>query len=133
MIGQLTNLRIERVDPTLEGFVAKPILDPDVYEETLATVGPEALQRLLGMLASQLQERLSDTDETTEGRSRLLRDAPHALASTSGLLGFRRFSGSCRELEQHISEDLKVEELLGRLKKEREDVLACIERMRRTA
>lgn len=73
-------------------------VDPELEarRELVDSLGGPAVARLVGLLRSQLDTRLSPVAEDLRG------DA-HALAGSAGLMGFDRLSQACRELE-HVLE-----------------------------
>ena len=90
-------------DPELD-VVPSPRHDPSVLDDLKDLVGPDRLALMLDTFEIELARRFAshppeEPYPRETGWRSIGRDA-HTLVSTAGLLGFRRLSDLCRELEQ---------------------------------
>ncbi|MEE7493391.1 PAS domain S-box protein [Methylobacterium oryzae] len=98
------------------------VLDAAVLEELSASIGAYRIERMLDLLASELNERFrSDLGD----RERVARDA-HAIVSAAGSLGFLGLSSLCREIETAARSDADLTPLTRRLAEQRAAALRLI-------
>lgn len=77
---------------------ASPAFDERTFDTLLKLVGGTALRSFLDRLEAQMTASLGRVPETPDDLAALRYEA-HALASTSGMMGFTRLSKACIALE----------------------------------
>lgn len=130
-IDRWAQLPPDRLSATIGGApVLCPDIDPDVLDtavlaEMKESFGADRLGTMLGLLASELTQRLR-SDEG--GREQIAYDA-HALVSAAGSLGFVGLSRLCREVEAAARTGADLTLLIERLQEQRTVTLRMIEEL----
>ncbi|MGU3538952.1 ATP-binding protein [Methylobacterium sp. A54F] len=116
-IGRWTSTqRAARAEP------AAQILDRSALAAVEQTLGAERVRALLGLLVSELQERLRPDEPD---RKQFAHDA-HAMVSAAGMLGFVGLSDLCREIEAAAASGADLVPLVRRLEDLRTGTLGAI-------
>jgi HPt (histidine-containing phosphotransfer) domain-containing protein len=82
---------------------APPVLDAEIFAETVTLLGNDKMNDFLGMLRTRLEGRLA-TVGNSEERKRVAGES-HALVSAAGVLGFSTLSKACARLEAACKDD----------------------------
>jgi signal transduction histidine kinase/CheY-like chemotaxis protein/HPt (histidine-containing phosphotransfer) domain-containing protein len=77
---------------------APMVLDPEVYEDLLDTIGSDTMGRMLDRLSERLAAMQHDDSFSAREIGRTAREA-HSMISAAGMLGFTEVSDLCRKLE----------------------------------
>jgi HPt (histidine-containing phosphotransfer) domain-containing protein len=131
----MSRLSDETARPASEGSVqwtaaaeADPALDPQVYGDLCAVLGPDRMRDLLLKLEARLSRSFAVEDAAAIDRAELAREA-HRLVSQSGALGFLELGRVCRDLEAACLGDAAVAGLLERARKARDRAIQEIARL----
>jgi PAS domain S-box-containing protein len=104
---------------------APPVVDTETFEATLAVLGNDKMNDLLGKFGAELENRLSGDAESADERARLKRGA-HMLVSSAGMLGFLTLSHVCARLEAALARDGNVDVLLAEARQSSRHVIGEI-------
>ncbi|BCM85462.1 ATP-binding protein [Methylobacterium indicum] len=102
------------------------LVDFEAFAAARSLMGPERIDGLLAMLATELEQRFR---ARSGDRAGLARDA-HAMISAAGLLGFTGLSDLCREIEGACLSGADLPDLQRRIEAARAAALAQIETLR---
>ncbi|MET0313194.1 MAG: CHASE domain-containing protein, partial [Hansschlegelia sp.] len=102
------------------------------YVDLEAAIGPSGVQRLLGKLSSALRVRLAGGWADPGERDLLRRDA-HMLISSTGMIGFKKLSSLCRELEAACDGGGDLTEIMSRYATVRDEALEKVETLKAAA
>ena len=107
---------------------AEQVLDEHTYGELRQLMGQDAVSALLNRLADQLRAGEADFDAAgrNENRQQLAASA-HRMVSSAGMLGFKKFSALCSDLECACLEGGAIEDLVEHVKAARNAVLEEID------
>lgn len=106
------------------------LVDSEILDEVLASLGSETTSQLLSQLSDQLRAALDWTADL--GRERLSYEG-HRLVSSTGLLGFMRLSEACRAVEAACGSNADLEGCLATLRDELREALSTISTLKAAA
>ncbi|MCJ2021884.1 Hpt domain-containing protein [Methylobacterium sp. E-065] len=112
--------------PALGQDIDPTVLDTAVLAEMKESFGADRLGAMLGLLASEVTQRLRPGEAA---REQIAYDA-HALVSAAGSLGFVGLSSLCREVETAARTGGDLALLIERLQEQRAATLRMIEELR---
>jgi CheY-like chemotaxis protein/HPt (histidine-containing phosphotransfer) domain-containing protein len=112
----------------LPGELSARALDPQVYDELVAILGPDKIAGLMSKLEDQLARSFAAVPNTIEPLE-LAREA-HTLVSQAGMLGFLELAELCRDLEAACLSGDDVSPLLNSARSARDRAVREIGRLR---
>lgn len=95
---------------TTEKVAEPPLLDKDILNMLLDTLGPGQLGRMLDLFLSDGQTAISDIRQGLSGPRQVLRDRLHGFAGSAATFGARRLHSRLGALEEKVF-DMSHEEL----------------------